>query len=103
MKKVIFKGCGTAIITPFTEDGVNFDELFSNTDKALYYVKHGGKAGYCKYSDINGINNKKTSIDLENMVKSLKANRTSHGAINVDFDEFKKMYDLVLNVVNRFL
>ena len=27
MKKVIFKGCGTAIITPFTEKGVNFEEF----------------------------------------------------------------------------
>ena len=27
MKKVIFKGCGTAIVTPFTEDGVNFKEF----------------------------------------------------------------------------
>lgn len=27
MKKNIFKGCGTAIITPFTEDGVNFEEF----------------------------------------------------------------------------
>lgn len=27
MKKMIFKGCGTAIITPFTEDGVNFKEF----------------------------------------------------------------------------
>lgn len=27
MKKVIFKGCGTAIITPFTENGVNFEEF----------------------------------------------------------------------------
>lgn len=27
MKKVIFEGCGTAISTPFTEDGVNFDEF----------------------------------------------------------------------------
>ncbi len=27
MKKVIFKGCGTAIITPFTKDGVNFEEF----------------------------------------------------------------------------
>lgn len=27
MKKIIFKGCGTAIITPFTENGVNFDEF----------------------------------------------------------------------------
>lgn len=27
MKKIIFKGCGTAIITPFKDDGVNFDEF----------------------------------------------------------------------------
>jgi len=27
MKKIIFKGCGTAIVTPFTEDGVNFEEF----------------------------------------------------------------------------
>ena len=27
MKKTIFKGAGVAIITPFTEDGVNFEEL----------------------------------------------------------------------------
>lgn len=27
MKKIIFKGCGTAIITPFNENGVNFDEF----------------------------------------------------------------------------
>ena len=27
MKKVIFKGCGTAIITPFTKDGINFEEF----------------------------------------------------------------------------
>ncbi len=27
MKTVIFKGCGTALITPFTDDGINFEEL----------------------------------------------------------------------------
>ena len=27
MKKTIFKGAGVAIITPFTEDGINFAEL----------------------------------------------------------------------------
>ena len=27
MKKIIFKGCGTAIITPFDQNGVNFDEF----------------------------------------------------------------------------
>ena len=27
MKKTIFEGCGTAIVTPFTEDGINFEEF----------------------------------------------------------------------------
>lgn len=27
MKKVIFKGCGTALVTPFTNEGINFEEL----------------------------------------------------------------------------
>lgn len=27
MKKILFKGCGTAIITPFKDDGVNYDEF----------------------------------------------------------------------------
>ena len=27
MKKLLFKGCGTAIVTPFTDEGVNFDEF----------------------------------------------------------------------------
>ena len=27
MKKIIFKGCGTAIVTPFDKNGVNFEEL----------------------------------------------------------------------------
>ena len=27
MKRILFKGCGTAIATPFTEDGINFEEF----------------------------------------------------------------------------
>lgn len=27
MKRIIFKGCGTAIVTPFTDSGVNFEEF----------------------------------------------------------------------------
>ena len=27
MKKILFKGCGTAIATPFTDDGVNYEEF----------------------------------------------------------------------------
>ena len=27
MKNIIFKGCGTAIVTPFTDNGVNYSEF----------------------------------------------------------------------------
>ena len=27
LKQTLFIGCGTALVTPFTQDGVNFDEL----------------------------------------------------------------------------
>ena len=27
MKKIIFKGCGTALVTPFTPDGINYSTL----------------------------------------------------------------------------
>ena len=37
-KKIIFKGCGTAISTPFTEDGINFPEL----KKLIEYQIAGG-------------------------------------------------------------
>lgn len=27
MKKILFKGCATALATPFTEDGINYEEF----------------------------------------------------------------------------
>lgn len=27
MKKILFKGCATALATPFTNDGINYNEL----------------------------------------------------------------------------
>ena len=27
MKKILFKGCGTALATPFTDDGINYGEF----------------------------------------------------------------------------
>ena len=41
MKKVIFKGCGTAIITPFTENGVNLEEFARMIE---FQIKEGADA-----------------------------------------------------------
>ena len=41
MKKVLFKGCGTAIITPFTKNGVNFEEFARMIE---FQIKEGADA-----------------------------------------------------------
>ncbi len=41
MKKVIFKGCGTAIITPFTKNGVNLEEFARMVE---FQIKNGADA-----------------------------------------------------------
>ena len=41
MKRIIFKGCGTAIITPFTKDGVNFEEFKKMIE---FQIKNGADA-----------------------------------------------------------
>ena len=41
MKKSIFKGCGTAIITPFTKDGVNLEEFARMIE---FQIKEGADA-----------------------------------------------------------
>lgn len=41
MKKIIFKGCGTAIVTPFTEDGINFEEFRKMIE---YQISEGADA-----------------------------------------------------------
>lgn len=41
MKKIIFKGCGTAIVTPFTKDGVNFEEFKKMIE---FQIKEGADA-----------------------------------------------------------
>ena len=41
MKDIIFKGCGTAISTPFTEDGINFDEFGKLLE---FQIKEGADA-----------------------------------------------------------
>ena len=35
MKKILFKGCGTAIATPFTENGVNYEEFGKLIDNQI--------------------------------------------------------------------
>lgn len=71
MKKVIFKGCGTAIITPFTDDGVNFDEF-----------------------------KKLIEFQIENNVDSIIVCGTTGESATMTLDEKKEVIKFAVDVVN---
>ena len=50
MKKIIFKGCGTAIATPFTEDGINFKEFEKLKEKGMSQKEFSQKTGIAESS-----------------------------------------------------
>jgi len=65
MKKIIFKGCGTAIITPFTNEGINFSEF----EKLInYQIDNGADSiivcGTTGESSTMTIEEKKSAIEF---------------------------------------
>lgn len=54
MKKILFTGCGTAIATPFSENGVNFEEFgklieFQISERSRCYYSLRNYWGICDY------------------------------------------------------
>lgn len=64
MKKVIFKGCGTAIITPFTEDGVNFKEFEKMMEDQI--------AGHVDAIIVCGTTGESSTMTLEERKETIK-------------------------------
>lgn len=72
MKKIIFEGCGTAIVTPFTDTGVNFEEF-----------------------------RKLIEFQIENEVDAIVVCGTTGEASTMTEEEKKETIKFAINVVNR--
>lgn len=72
MKNTIFKGCATAIVTPFNEDGVNYKEF-----------------------------EKLINFQLENNVDALVVCGTTGESSTMTLDEKKKVIKFAIDVVNK--
>lgn len=79
-----------------------FSDILKKADKALYHIKQNGKAGYSMYTLEDGEGNKKTSVDLNRIVKSLGDSGANQGTQHLEYREFAKIYDFVQNLVTRF-
>ena len=77
-------------------DGGDYEALYGNSDKALYYVKHEGKNGYQFFSEICEIQKGSAETlrqhrSLGEITKSLKE-RKMEGSYEVAYNDFEKIY-----------
>lgn len=86
------------------EDGRDFNALYKNADKALYYIKNNGKNSYHFFDEKKEekIENHSTAADLDNVRDLIEGKLdNSRGAFQVGYGEFQKLYDFILRCVAR--
>lgn len=79
-----------------------YADVYNKADKALYYAKRNGKAGYCFYKNEDQIHHNHVNVDLIQVKEALKASGDYNGALNVEYREFAKMFEYVINLQNRY-
>lgn len=87
-------------------DGRNFNQLYQNADRALYYVKQNGKGSYHFFSeegirDMNSEKKRSTQVDLNHLRSFIQEMGYKKGAYQVEYDGFKKIYRFVARCIGR--
>ncbi len=87
-------------------DGKSFMELYSNSDKALYYVKQNGKGGAHFFSDIDEViggsgSNNDTVADLMFIKSMFEDKDADGGALQVEYGNFKNIYHFIERCISR--
>ena len=91
-------------IAVFPNDGKNFEMLYNNADKTLYYVKRNGKNSFAFYSDEKPKNiAHDTGMDL-NYIRTMLEGRMSEpegGVFKVEYQDFQRLYKYISRGVKR--
>ena len=84
-----------------TEDDF-YQEMFRRADKALYFVKHNGKSGYCFYHPEPESFAAEMTSDVDKILKSVKNDGVYEGAMDLDYREFARHFMYLSNLNERF-
>lgn len=95
--------CTSVGIALAPTDGINFDELYSSSDKALYQAKNSGKNIFCFYDDINEEDEtvKEIKNDLEYIRARLGEKEPMNGSFCVGYEEFKNIAQYIRRSIVR--
>ena len=91
-------------IAIFPNDGRNFEMLYNNADKSLYYVKRNGKNSFAFYSDEKPKNRvHDTGMDLNHIRTMLEGrmNEPEGGVFKVEYQDFQHIYNYISRGVKR--
>ena len=91
-------------IAIFPGDGKTFDVLYTNANKALYYVKRNEKNSYAFYSDESAKDKPHgTGTDLVHIRTMLEGDmkEAGSGVFTVEFGEFGRIYEYISRGVKR--
>ena len=90
-------------ISLFGTDGGDFDELLRKADKALYHVKQSdAKERYLFYQSASMAKTlEQSKADLNRLVDMVENRESYHGAFQIDYEEFGRVYDFVLHFSQR--
>lgn len=77
-------------------DGITYEALYSNADKALYFTKNEGKNGYRFYEDLEkmqlcGAESVRSSSSLKEITNRLRE-RKMEGSFEVEYGNFENIY-----------
>ena len=86
-------------------DANDFEDLYSDADKALYYVKQNGKRGYHFFDtmDAGGVklSEENNLIDILQLQRLIAEADEKSGAYQVEYEGFKRIYRFVSRCMDR--
>lgn len=86
-------------------DGEDLQTLYTNADKALYFVRQNGKRGYHFYDTVRyapeEFEEENTKINLIQLQRLVNENDEIGGAYTVEYEGFKRIYRFVSRCMER--
>ena len=91
-------------VAVFPADGADYDTVYNNAEKALYYVRRSGGNAYSFYNDEKekGAVAVTTTTDLDNISRLIEGHdQDDAGIFSVKYDEFERLYSYISRCVKR--
>ena len=86
----------------FTTPNDEFEEVYSNADKALYFAKQNGKGRYHFFEKQTDDDDTVQQIDINKLMNTVAVAGDYSGAMKVEYREFTRLFEYIRNMSRRY-